>query len=77
MKKLALNIDDLSVESFSSAPDALSLRGTVRGRGGTCAVTCNYSCGGTCAGTCNEFTCENSCSCWATCAGYTCPQCIS
>jgi predicted RNA-binding Zn-ribbon protein involved in translation (DUF1610 family) len=48
MKKLALNIDDLRVDSFEpAAPDAA--RGTVVGNGtvagDTCAPSCPYTCG--------------------------------
>lgn len=48
MKKLALNIDDLQVDSFEPAAPADS-RGTVVGNGtvigNTCAPSCPYTCG--------------------------------
>ena len=49
MKKLSLNLDALSVETFSTAPDEPDLRGTVHGHvtwqynGCTAALPCNPS----------------------------------
>lgn len=73
MKKLSLNLDQLSVESFDTSARAKP-QGTVRGfdiTDTTCyelecgcisGGTCNTDCGGyTCDGTCGEYTCGNSC----------------
>ena len=84
MKKLALNLDQLAVESF--ATDAAERpAGTVRGNGiseehticitncGTCTICPGcYSDGGTCdlGGSCAN-TCQESCNC-PTFAGETC-----
>src|SRR6476620_5056774 len=75
MKKLALDLDGLSVESFDTAP-AAGRGGTVHARSGTtyadesCNGTCDASCpswGGTCAGSCAGATCGSTCD-YATCA---------
>ena len=59
MKKLALNLDDLTVTSFETSR-ATAGRGTVRGNeathGNTCAGTCAFTCGGTC-----QISCDPSC----------------
>lgn len=44
MKKLALNLDDLSVESFEATPAADRLRGTVKGQEATYPI---WNCGST------------------------------
>lgn len=48
MKKLALNIDDLRVDTFQTSAEPGS-RGTVLGHntmiGNTCAPSCPYTCG--------------------------------
>lgn len=57
MKKLALIVEDLKVESFDivTEPD---MRGTVKGHDSfedetaTCQNTCEYSCYGTCYASC-------------------------
>jgi hypothetical protein len=86
MKKLALNIEELAVESFETSRD-LEIRGTVRGASestehqiictcesdnGTCDASCNGGCG-TDYNSCNG-TCGDTCGfCTrdATCAtGY-------
>ncbi len=75
MKKLALNVDALRVQSFATADQAVG-RGTVHGEACTCQTACTCpgcpSCGDTCPNTCYEtcddpscFTCEFSC--WETC----------
>lgn len=50
MKKLSLDLDQLSVESFDTAPDAERMRGTVEGNGSytvapypSCVNTCGAS----------------------------------
>ena len=61
MKKLALKLDDLSVESFETAPEATQ-RGTVLGNqttGNQIICECSYDIG-TCDYTCPD-TCANSC----------------
>ena len=85
MKKLALRLDDLTVESFSTAT-ADALPGTVHGNDwtvvGGCATDEYQSCDGSCPhlGSCNEATCNhNTCmdTCNASCGGTcyaTCPN---
>ncbi|HET7462925.1 MAG TPA: hypothetical protein VFJ82_16850 [Longimicrobium sp.] len=82
MKKLALDLDQLVVESFATAGAALPA-GTVRGHGVSetpteCLTDC-YGCtalpqclsyDGTCDGTCGN-TAQESCTC-PTFAGETC-----
>lgn len=67
MKKLALELDELQVESFSTQ-EADEARGTVAGRN---EPPYTESCGGTCVNTCVSCvnTCLNTCpnSCWDTC----------
>ena len=83
--KRKLRLDDLSVESFATAPDGGGARGTVRAQGvcGPPADTayeicysgsCQISCGGTCERTCDNLTCAATChlSCNPTCVGPTC-----
>ncbi len=81
MEKLALRIEELSVESFDVASAGQDGGGTVeafnhtRGNHATCdpAVgTCfGYTCYATCQLTCPE-TCFASCDGGATCVGETC-----
>lgn len=62
MKKLALKLEELAVESFETAPDAHS-RGTVMAHVTTgdqviceCSYdvgSCDYTCADTCANSCN------------------------
>jgi hypothetical protein len=80
MKKLKLDLEDLSVESFATTPDSRGEGGTVFGQQCTCYTqctcpgcpTCDASCNGTCGGTCDAScngTCGGSCdfSCEGTC----------
>jgi hypothetical protein len=71
MKKLRLELDQLSVESFH-IPSTETSPGTVRANAemaaGTTDIvsfllfgTCDYSCNETCKATCNA-TCANSCA---------------
>jgi hypothetical protein len=75
MKKLALKLDDLAVESFEIAPESPS-RGTVMAHAstgnqficecsyeaGTCDYTCGNSCGGGCGGGTGFCTREQTCA---------------
>ncbi|HEX6750440.1 MAG TPA: hypothetical protein VF092_24315 [Longimicrobium sp.] len=48
MKKMSLNLDQLTVESFAIANDR-QMKGTVRGHDDdVCTDVCTASCGGTC-----------------------------
>jgi len=71
MKKLALELDDLQVESFATL-DAEEVRGTI---GGQNEPVYTETCDG--AYTCSSCvdTCQNTCpaSCWGTCD--TCNTC--
>jgi hypothetical protein len=82
MRKLKLDLEDLSVESFATTPESRGEGGTVFGQNHctcytqctcpgcpTCDATCNGSCVNTCASSCNG-TCGNTCG--DTCGGYTC-----
>jgi hypothetical protein len=78
MKKLALNIEDLAVESFETSED-LAGRGTVRGLESTgfeIICTCdsdNGTCDESCQGGCGtDYTCN---SCNGTCGGASCGLC--
>ena len=74
MKKLKLDLEDLSVESFATTPEPRAEGGTVFGQQCTCYTqctcpgcpTCDASCNGTCGGTCGG-TCDASCN--GTCGG--------
>jgi hypothetical protein len=74
MKKLKLDLEDLSVESFATTPEPRAEGGTVFGQQCTCYTqctcpgcpTCDASCNGTCGGTCGG-TCDASCN--GTCDG--------
>jgi hypothetical protein len=72
MKKLRLALEDLNVESFSTA-DAEEPRGTVEGHGTlvekTCDMSCDISCWTKCEDTCGqtENTCQGQFSCPAGC----------
>ena len=87
MKKLALRLEDLRIDSFSTTPVEKE-KGTVFGEQCTCYTnctcpgcpTCYASCGGTCDASCNGScgascggTCDVSCdySCGGTC-DYSC-----
>jgi hypothetical protein len=78
MKKLALNIEELKVDAFSTVYDETDpRRGTVRARSyptyvseecgscrnSYCALTCAY--GFTCEGTCVDFTCNFGDGCFS------------
>jgi hypothetical protein len=77
MRKLRLDLEDLSVESFTTTPEAHRESGTVFGQQCTCYTqctcpgcpTCDASCNGTCGGTC-AATCNASCN--GTCGGWSC-----
>lgn len=78
MKKLALNIDELAVESFETSRDLLA-RGTVRGASESTEFqiicTCdsdNGTCDDSCQGGCGT---GSTCSCNGTCGGDTCGFC--
>ncbi len=84
MRKLSLNLDQLTVDSFDTSAAAAE-KGTVFGEQCTCwtnctcpgCPTCDASCNGTCGATCN--TCGASCdqthcgcpigTCWDTACG--------
>jgi hypothetical protein len=84
MNKLRLDLEDLSVESFSTTPEAGKEEGTVFGQQCTCYTnctcpgcpTCDASCNGTCGGTCGG-TCDASCNgtCDASCNGTCVDSC--
>jgi hypothetical protein len=82
MKKLTLDFEQLTVESFDVSPNVVRARGTVRGQAttpasclatdcnqNTCAATC-MTCPDTCWDSCGQ-TCYNSCygTCEVTCGG--------
>ena len=88
MRKLRLDLEHLSVESFDTVHRARE-KGTVFGEQCTCYTqctcpgcpSCDATCPATCVNTCDDASCAESCwgtcvpdySCWATCAGqYTC-----
>lgn len=85
MRKLSLDLDTLSVESFETAPE-LEARGTVHGHGPTwpyngCSVArpCNPASSPDYSEdrTCDDYTCWQTCaqSCGGTCyATCTCPS---
>lgn len=53
MRKLTLNPEELSVDTFTPAPEQNERRGTVRGHDFTEVATCNFrnwTCGVTCNG---------------------------
>jgi hypothetical protein len=58
MKKLALKLESLSVESFNTSADAESPRGTVQAAEDTFFLPCQASGGG---------TCHIGWSCWGGC----------
>lgn len=84
MKKLSLNLDALSVETFDTSPDEMVQRGTVQGH-----ATWHYN-GCTAAQPCNpssspnytlDETCQETCvySCGVSCGGscdYSC-NCVT
>jgi hypothetical protein len=67
MKKLELKLDDLQVETFTTAERPAG-RGTVEGHYGTTHTQAGETCDVTCAGTCRGYdTCFVSCQmtqCW-------------
>ena len=79
MKKLALRLEDLRIDSFSTT-EVRREKGTVYGEQCTCYTqctcpgcpTCDASCGGTCDAACNTGnTCDFSCggTCDYSCGG--------
>ena len=82
MRKLKLDLDDLSVESFATTPESRGDGGTVFGQGCTCYTqctcpgcpTCDASCNGTCDASCNGTCGETEVSCLNTCGGFTCDE---
>ena len=67
MRKLRLEVSELSVESFDPVRDPASRRGTVAAREFT-EATCNqFTCGHTCD--VNDFSCNGQ----LTCYGPRCP----
>jgi len=86
MRKLKLELDELSVESFETA-EQTEERGTVHGHYITqfCSradgYTCFESCGGTCVETCDAScdTCDSGCYMtppWGPTAYYVDTQCM-
>lgn len=74
MKRLALNIDDLQVESFATDPSA-NLRGTVFARSvedPSAAFSDCYSDCGSCDGRCNSIVTGECCGPHGTYNGATC-----
>jgi hypothetical protein len=77
MRKLALNLEDLSVDSFDTTATQKP-KGTVFGEQCTCYTnctcpgcpTCDRTCPNTCAYTCDDNTCAYTCD-DATCVGCT------
>jgi hypothetical protein len=73
MRKLALDLNELVVDSFDTASVAAG-RGTVAARSGTtyadesCNGTCNFTCFPASCASC-DFTCGSCASCGGTCAG--------
>ncbi len=91
MKKLKLDLDQLSVESFDTAPTRSGQPdGTVKGFAtlpeiitcftcdATCSLTCELTCDDPTCSTCNGNTCEGTCgghTCNGTCGENTCNGC--
>jgi hypothetical protein len=81
MRKLKLDLDQLTVDSFHTAAPARR-EGTVFGEQCTCYTnctcpgcpTCDHTCANTCAYTCDDATCANTCGCNDT-YDYTCEGC--
>ncbi len=80
MRKLKLDLDDLSVESFASTPEPRGEGGTVFGQNHcTCYTqctcpgcpTCDASCNGTCGCT-EDASCYGSCDYSCVCSNETC-----
>lgn len=81
MKKIALSLDSLQVESFDTTSGHDALRGTVQGASGDTTLPCQAGTyeGGTCDSTCNQIACgctaggphQGTCdySCGGTCFG--------
>ncbi|HEX5724520.1 MAG TPA: hypothetical protein VFX98_03590 [Longimicrobiaceae bacterium] len=71
MRKLTLDLEDLTVESFQTADGDDAARGTVHGQAVTVPFSCNNpctfdsDCGGTCYNSCPEtcMSCEGE-TCW-------------
>ncbi|HEU0301636.1 MAG TPA: hypothetical protein VFR37_19430 [Longimicrobium sp.] len=76
MKKLALKLADLRVDTFATAGPPAG-RGTVAGHYGTTHTQQGQTCDATCGGTCDYGdygTCAYSCAptCWGSCGPETC-----
>jgi hypothetical protein len=72
MKKLALKLDDLQVETFDPSSTKPEVRGTVEGHeslNGTCGQSC-YTCQVSCNGL-SCFSCNGSCE-MSVCYGQSC-----
>jgi hypothetical protein len=82
MKKLKLELEQLTVDSFDTATPEAN-RGTVMGEQGPCTCPTACSCPGcpTCDNTCNQpscgDTCYNTCYPCGTDYGYTCDYSLS
>lgn len=78
MRKVKLELDALTVDSFDTGHDAVKREGTVRAHGRTEEQTCiGNTCWDSCDGVCGTYFCVptdgNSCQ-QATCIIYSC-QC--
>ena len=85
MRKLKLELENLTVESFDTTTPAKP-RGTVFGEQCTCYTqctcpgcpTCDNTCPQTCAYTCDDASCNGSCGCMSdikfTECSCTCPE---
>jgi hypothetical protein len=76
MKKIALALETLHVESFETTPRTEHPRGTVHGAGASedtncpavsCGTSCDGTCGDSCHGSCLGETCEFVCTGILTC----------
>ena len=76
MRKLTLNLEDLSVDSFDTTAREKA-KGTVFGEQCTCYTNCTCpgcpSCGNTCPATC-AYTCDDN-TCAYTCDDASCVGC--
>ena len=75
MKKLTLNLEELSVESFGTGPEPVN-RGTVQAHA-TARCNTNVSCDGTCHLQCGTYYCvatEGSCDTNCGTGGTSCNQ---
>ncbi|HEU0301639.1 MAG TPA: hypothetical protein VFR37_19445 [Longimicrobium sp.] len=76
MKKLALRLDDLEVDTFTTA-ERTGGKGTVRGHYGATHTQGGETCWASCFGTCGGDTCDYTCPGYATTPGgiYPCVLC--